>query len=100
MRQHAGSGGQGFGLRAVTEEESALLKSLSDKNAGFLVHIKVSPPQFMQNLGTCGVKQPRRLTEEDLLTRHDIIKHGETFGQLAKHRCFQKHVVLRFPFFY
>lgn len=37
----------------------------------------------MQNLGTCGVKQPQRLTEEDLLTSHDIIKLGEP-GQLAK----------------
>lgn len=70
--------------RAVPEEESVSLRSLSDKNAGLLVHIKVNPPQIMQNLGACDVKKVRPLTEEDLLTRHDIIKLGETLSQLGK----------------
>lgn len=70
--------------RAVPEEESVSLRSLSDKNAGLLVHIKVNPPQIMQNLGARDVKKVRPLTEEDLLTRHDIIKLGETLSQLGK----------------
>lgn len=69
---------------AVPEEESVSLRSLSDKNAGLLVHIKVNPPQIMQNLGARDVKKVRPLTEEDLLTRHDIIKLGETLSQLGK----------------
>lgn len=89
--KRAGSGGQGLnfssnsaepdGPRACTEEESVLLRSLSDKNAALSVHIKVSPPEFMQNQGTCGVKQ---LAEEDLLTSHDIIQRSQMLGQLAK----------------
>lgn len=83
--------------RAVTEEESVSLRPLSDPNAGLWVHVKVSPPPFMQNLGTCGVKRPRRLTEKQLLPTHDIIQLGEPPGRLAKLQMLSE---TRFPFFH
>lgn len=52
----------------------------------------------MQNLGTGGVQQPGKLAQEGLLTSPDIMKLGETLGQLAK--LHSRSSLLPLPFLY